>query len=660
MKIRKQVRIGVFTCDCILISKRLFNLKAFEAYARTLPGVVFTETLGYSCSQHSQELLKARIKEHRLNRVVLAACSPKHYETLFRRCLEEAGLNPYLLEIVNIREQAIWPHKTEGKRITEKAKRLLRAAIYRAIELEPITAAIHLVPPVVLVIGAGVSGIQAAQALSDQNVHVHLVERTPAIGGKAARLGIVYPNESCGVCIPPRLAEMSRECLAKRGLKDDPNISLHTLTEVTQISGSVGNFHATLHTKPRGVIADKCIMCGLCIEQCPISVPDEYNEGFSTRKAIYLPYPQAVPRVPTIDFEVCNRCGKCIEACPVDAINLEEQPTDTDMSFGTVVVASGFDVFQPLGMYGFGQSPNVITNFTLTRMLDPLGPTNGEVRRPSDDKIPSRIGFIQCVGSRDPERYTHCSRICCMITLKMALAIKNQNPTTRIDVFFKDIRLLGKDYEKYYLACQDLGVNFHRAEVTKVASNRRKGLQLSVETTDKTVETFDVDLLSLASALIPAAGSEVLAEMLNLELDPSGFFTECHKKLVPIDTTNEGIFITGCCNGPRDIAECSYLGTAAASHAAIPMLRGLVKESPIKAVVDEVLCIGCANCFDVCPYNAITMEGGVSVINEVECKGCGICVVECPAKAIQLQNYRDTQIEAQLKGLLVPTEVVKD
>jgi heterodisulfide reductase subunit A len=655
----EKIRIGVFTCDCVLISKHFFDLQGFEAYAKTLPNVVFTEILGYSCSKNSQEILKKRIKEYQLNRVVLAACSPRHYETLFRRCLEEAGLNPYLLELVNIREQAIWPHKTEGKRITEKAKNLLRAAIYRVIELEPITTLTYYVPPVVLIVGAGVSGIQAAQALSDQNIHVHLVERGPSIGGKAAQLGTVYPNESCGVCIPPRLAEVSRECLVKRGIQNDPNINLHTLTEVTQLSGGIGNFHATLHTKPRGVIADKCTMCGICIEECPISIPDTYNAGLSTRKAIYLPYPQSVPKVPVIDFSVCNRCGKCVEACPVDAINLEEEETKTEMSVGTVIVATGFEIFQPIGMYGFGQYPNVITNFVLTRMLDPLGPTNGQVLRPSDSKPPDRIGFIQCVGSRDPEHYTHCSRICCMITVKMALSIKKQRPQTQIDVFFKDIRLLGKDYEKYYLACQDLGVNFHRAEVTKVTSNRKKGLVLSIEKTNQKTETFSVDLLSLATALIPSTGSKELADMLHLEVDPSGFFCECHKKLVPIDTTSEGIFITGCCTGPRDIAECSYLGAAAASHAALPMIQSILKESPIKAIVDDALCIGCANCFDACPYNAIRMEGGVSIISEVDCKGCGICVVECPAKAIQLQNFRDSQLEAQIKGLLLPMEVAK-
>lgn len=655
----KKIRIGVFTCDCVLISKHFFDLQAFENYAKTLPNVVYVERLGYSCSEKSQQLLKKRIKDQHLNRVILTACSPKHYESLFQRCLEEAGLNPYLLELVNIREQVIWPHRNEGHKILRKAKHLLRAAVYRAAELEPLSSSIVTVPPVVLVIGAGISGIQAAQALSDQNIRVHLVERAPAIGGKAAQLGIVYPNESCGVCVPPRLTEMSRECLVKRGFKYDSNIHIHTLTEITQLGGRIGNFHATLHTKPRGVITDKCIMCGLCIEKCPISILDNYNTGLSTRKAIYLPYPQAVPRAPVIDFDVCNRCGKCAEVCPVDAIDIEEQPRDTEMSFGTIIVATGFDIFEPEGMYGFGKNPNVITNFTLTRMLDPLGPTDGQVLRLSDKKPPERIGFIQCVGSRDPKHYTHCSRICCMITLKMALAIKQQKPETQIDVFFKDIRLLGKDYEKYYLACQELGVSFHRGEVTNVTSTRKRGLEIQFETLAEKHETYNVDLLSLAAALIPATGSQDLAEMLNLESDESGFFCECHKKLVPIDTTSEGVFITGCCNGPRDIAECSYLSAAAASHAAIPILEGILKENPVKAVVDEALCIGCANCFDVCPYNAITMKGGVSTINELYCKGCGICVVECPAKAIQLQNFRDSQLEAQLMGLLLNTEMAK-
>jgi heterodisulfide reductase subunit A len=651
----QEPRIGVFVCKCGTNIAKVVDVPAVAEYAKDLPHVAYSGWQLFTCSEEGQNIIKDRIKEHNLNRVVVASCSPKLHEPTFRRTTAEAGLNPYYFEMSNIREQVSWAHmkqKDEYDDATEKAKDLVRAAVYRAAQLEPIGSVTQTVPPVAMVVGAGIAGIQTAMALSDRGFEVHLVERSPALGGRAAQLGVVFPTETCGVCVPPRVCEPSRECLIKRGLLTDPNIHVYTQTEVKDFGGYIGNFHATLHTNPRGVNNATCIDCKACVEVCPVETTNELDFGLSKRKAIYYAFPQAIPHTPVVDFDSCTRCGKCVEICPVDAINLDEQPQEKELTLGTTIIATGFDVFRPEGLYGYNEHPNVVTNFQLSRMLDPLGPSKGGIQRLSDQTPPKRLGFIQCVGSRDPEHFAYCSRVCCMVTMKLAKAIKEQWPETEIDVFYKDIRLVGKGYEHYYLDCQNLGVNFHRAEIIETKEGSKNELKLTAEYKSGRRETFTVDMLSLASAMVPSEGAKELAKTLNLEIDLDGFFREYHIKLAPVDTSTDGVYLAGACIAPRDIAESAWTGSAAASHAAIPMSKGVVTVDLAKAEVEESLCIGCANCFAVCPYSAIQMEGGVAKIIEVACKGCGICAVECPAEAIQLRHYRDKQINAQIEGLL--------
>lgn len=652
-------RIGVFVCKCGTNIAKVVDVPAVAEYAKGLPHVAYAGWQLFTCSEEGQNIIKDCIKEHNLNRVIVASCSPKLHEPTFRRTTAEAGLNPFYFEMANIREQVSWAHmkqKDQYEDATHKAKDLVRAAVYRAAELEPIGSVTQSVPPVTMVVGAGIAGIQAAMSLADRGFEVHLVERSSALGGKAAQLGVVFPTETCGVCVPPRVCEPSRECLVKRGLLNDPNIHVYTLTEVKNFSGYIGNFHATLHTKPRGVNTSTCIDCKACVEVCPIETENELDFGLSQRKAIYYPFPQAIPHVPVVDFESCTRCGKCVEICPVNAIDLDEQPQEKELTLGTTIVATGIDVFRPEGMYGYPEYSNVVTNFQLARMLDPLGPTKGQIQCPSNQQPPKRLGIIQCVGSRDPEHFAYCSRVCCMVTMKLVKAIKEQWPATEIDVFYKDIRLVGKGYEHYYVEAQNLGVRFHRADITDVSEGKSKELQLTAHYKSGRQETITVDMLSLASAMTPSNGSTDLAKTLNLEVDLDGFFREYHIKLAPIDTSTDGVYLAGACIAPRDIAESAFTGSAAASHAAIPMSKGVVTVDLAKAEVEESLCIGCANCFAVCPYSAIQMEGGVAKIIEVACKGCGICAVECPAEAIQLRHYRDKQINAQIEGLLANVE----
>ncbi len=656
-------RIGVFVCKCGTNIAKVVDVPAVAEYAKTLPNVAYAGWQLFTCSEEGQNIIKEHIKKHKLNRVIVASCSPKLHEPTFRRTVLEAGVNPFYFEMTNIREQVSWAHMKQKEKYedaTEKAKDLVRASVYRAAELESIGSTTQEVPPVCMVIGAGIAGIQATTLLADNGFDVHLVERSPALGGKAAQLGFVFMTDSCGVCVPPRQGEMARKCLSKRILLHDPKIHVYTQTEVTAFGGYIGNFQATLHTKPRGVNVDTCTLCGKCMDVCPVQVDHELDYGLGKRKAIYLPFPQAVPRAPVIDFETCTKCGKCVEVCPVNAINLDEEPISKDLTVGTVIVATGFDVFKPTGLYGYGEYPNVIVQMALARMLDPLGPTEGHLQRISDQKSPKHVGMIQCVGSRDPDYNSHCSRVCCQVAIKHAVSIKEHSPNTEVTIFYKDIRLQGKEYERYYLRAKELGVKFYRADVTDITEDPQHNLTLSVEHNNGKQEQFTVDLLVLSAAMIPAAGAKELAHTLNMEVDLQGFFREYHVKLAPVDTTTDGIFLAGTCSAPRDIAESSFMGAAAASHAAIPMSKGEVEVDLAKSVVDESLCIGCANCYAVCPYSAIKMEGGVAKAIEVACKGCGICVVECPAEAIQLRHYRDRQIFAQIEGLLAKPEVAKE
>jgi heterodisulfide reductase subunit A len=659
----EEIRIGVFVCKCGTNIAKVVDVPAVANYAKTLPHVAYAGWQLFTCSVEGQNIIKNHIKKHKLNRVIVASCSPKLHEPTFRRTVMDAGINPFYFEMANIREQVSWAHmkqKDEYAEATQKAKNLVRAAVFRASQLESIGSTTQKVPPVCMVIGAGIAGITASTLLADNGYEVHLVERSPALGGKAAQLGFVFMTDTCGVCVPPKHGEMARKCLSKRILLDDPKIHVYTQTEIKQFSGYIGNFQAKLETQPRGVNINTCTLCGKCIEVCPVEVPHELDQGLGTRKAIYLPFPQAVPRAPVIDFDSCTKCGKCAEVCPVNAIQLNEASKDTDITVGTVIVASGFDVFKPDGLYGYGEFPNVILQLTLARMMDPLGPTNGKLQRVSDEKLPKHVAMIQCVGSRDPNYYSHCSRVCCQVAMKHAVYIKEHWPETEVTIFYKDIRLQGKKYERYYINAQKLGVNFHRADISNVEETTNTDLKLAVEHQNGKKETVSVDMLVLSAAMIPSDGAKELAHTLNLEVDLQGFFREYHLKLAPVDTTTDGIYLAGACSSPRDIAGASIMAAAAASHAAIPMSKGEVEVDLAKAIVDETLCIGCANCYGVCPYSAIQMEGGVAKVIEVACKGCGICVVECPAEAIQLRHYRDKQLYSQIEGLLANVGVAKN
>jgi len=647
----RKPRIGVFVCHCGLNIAKSVDVKALREYASKMDGVACAVDYEFMCSETGQGLIKDSIKKHELNRVVVASCSPKLHELTFRRVLSEAGLNPFLLEMANIREQCSWAYLFEPEKATEKARHIVRSSIERSKFLQEIGEKEEPVKPSALVVGAGLAGIHAALGLADHGFQVYVIEKSPFVGGNAARLGNVFPTEDCGICIAPYSSEVHRKCLYKQQFVNNPLIKLYTLSRLKSLSGYVGNFRARVEQAPRHVDEKLCVDCGKCATACPVEVPNEYDLGLSRRKAVYLPLLQATPHAYVIDDSTCTRCGKCVEICPTKAINLEQKPSIIDLDVGTIVVAVGCEEFQPEGLFNFGKNEDVITQLKLARMLDQR--SGEDIFRLSDGKPARRIVMIQCVGSRDKATHAYCSKICCMIALKHARTLKKMNPEVDITICYKDIRLPGRNYERYYTDCQELGVKFLWGDVTTIQENPDRSLRLGVGLATGGTASLEADLVVLSSAIVLSKETLELSRILNLTLSPDGFFMEQHPKLAPIDTNIDGIYICGTCQGPKDMPETIDQAMGTVAHAAIPMIAGKIKVDLAKAFVDEDLCIGCANCAAVCPYSAIEMtSGGTARVIEAVCKGCGICVAECPALAIQLRHYDDRQVLAAVEGIL--------
>ena len=649
----KETRIGVFICHCGLNIAKSVNVKVLREAVSKFPGVVYAVDYEFTCSETGQKMIRDAIKEYNLNRVVVASCSPKLHELTFRRVVKEAGLNPFLFEMANIREHCSWAHLHEPEKATEKAVHIVKSAIERCKYLDEIGEKEESVRPSALVIGGGIAGVTAAVSLADFGFEVHLIEKLPWLGGKATQLGKAFPTEDCGVCVTPKQPEMDRKCFYKRQILAHPQIKTYTSSTVRMLSGYIGHFTAQIEKMPRYVNEKLCIACGECEKVCPVEVPNEFDLGLSKRKAVYLPFIQAVPHIYALDMNHCTKCGECVKICPTKAINLEEKPSYTDVEAGTVIVAVGFEEFEPKGLFGYGNYQNVITQLKLARMMDSSGPTLGKVIRPSDGHTPRHVVMLQCVGSRDKATHIYCSKICCTIALKHARSLKMMNPKTDVTICYKDIRPFGRNYEDLYTDCQSLGVNFIHGDAKEVTEDTNKNLKVNVDLATGGKKVIETDMLVLASALVPPKDITQVSRTLNLSLSPDGFLMELHPKLAPIDTNIDGIYICGACQGPKDIQESVTQALGAVARATPPMAAGKIKIDLAKAIVDENLCIGCANCVAMCPYSAIEMEpSGIARVIEIACKGCGVCAAECPARAMQLRHFTDRQLFAAVEGIL--------
>ncbi|HJX23414.1 MAG TPA: CoB--CoM heterodisulfide reductase iron-sulfur subunit A family protein [Candidatus Bathyarchaeia archaeon] len=649
-------RIGVYICHCGTNIAGTVDVEKVAQRIAGLPNVVLAKDYKYMCSEPGQAMIKQDIRDRKLNRVIVASCSPRMHEPTFRKAAQEAGLNPYLVEMANIREQCSWVHMKEPEKATVKAIALVAAAVAKSVFDEPLQMREVPVTPAALVIGGGIAGIQSSLDLADQGFKVHLVEKTPSIGGHMAQLDKTFPTLDCSACIlTPKMVDISRH----------PNISLLAYSEVKAIDGYIGNFKARVLKKPRYVDESKCTGCGLCAEKCPVNVPSEFDLGLGTRKAIYVPFPQAVPLRYTIDRENClyfkkNICRACEKFCTSGAIDFGQLPAEVELEVGAIIIATGYDLYDAghKAEYGYGIYRNVINGLEFERLVNASGPTSGKVLRPSDGKAPRSVAFVQCVGSRDKNANLYCSRVCCMASLKQAHQIKEKFPGAEVSIFYIDMRCFGKGYEEFYERVQQEGVRFIRGRVGEILENPDdKNLVLRFEDTLLgEVAEREFDLAVLATGVIPRADTSELQSILKLSRGPDGFFLEAHPKLRPVETNIDGVFLGGAAQGPKDIPDAVAQAGAAASRAAVPLSMGKVELEGIIASVDEDLCSGCRICESVCEYGAIKMKEKsgkqVSSVIEVLCKGCGVCGSACPTKSIKMCHFTDDAILAQVKAVL--------
>jgi len=643
----EKLRVGVYVCSCGLNIAGVVDVEKVVEHAKTLPDVVVAKNYVYTCSEPGQAMIKEDIKNYKLNRVVVASCSPQMHEPTFRRVVEEEGLNPYLFEMANLREQCSWVHFNKPEKATEKAKDLVSMAVAKVRLLHALDKREVGVEAKALVIGGGVTGIRATLDLANRGFYVYLVEKAPYLGGRAAQLNrVILTNQEALEFLNPML----------KSLTEHSNIEVFTNSEIENLGGYIGNFEVTLNRKPRYVTA-KCTACGKCAEVCPVEVSDEFNLGLTKRKAIYMPHREAVPNIFCIDETNCTRCGECLKVCEAEAIVLDNHPKNAKFQVGTIVVATGFDPYMPVGEYGFGEHENVITQLQLERLLSKNGPTKGRLVPPSTKKAPKSVVFILCVGSRNPNR-PYCSRICCAAALKNAMLIKKQYPETEVFVLYRDIRAFGKGQEVYYTEARELGINFFKfsAEDPPQVRGKNEDGQLQILVNDPilgmSVE-IPAELTVLVEAMTPRQDAAKLGSTLGVSRSPDGFFREAHPKLRPLDTSTDGIYLAGVAQGPKDITESLIQASGAAARAVIPLSKGKIEVEPIVAVIDDKLCSGCGTCVALCPYGAIKKdEKGVARVTEAMCKGCGTCAGSCPERAIKIYHFTDEQIVAQALAAL--------
>lgn len=647
-RVSEEVRIGVYICHCGLNIAGVINVKELVEYAKTLPNVIVAKDYVFMCSAPGQDMIKEDIKTCKLNRVVVASCSPTMHEPTFRGAVQDAGLNPYLMEMANIREHSSWVHPDNPKAATEKAKDIIRMAVARVSNLEPLEKIRSKVKKSILVVGGGVSGLAAAADLAKRGFEVYLIDKKPVIGGHAARIGYVSKTEVKGRDIIDNLVN---------DIIQNPHVKVYTNTEVVNLEGSIGDFTVTLKQTPR-FIDSKCTLCNKCVEVCPVEVDNEYEYDIDKRKAIYLPYGGAYPNIYVIDPDNCTFCGECVKVCEPKAINLEEKEKEMKINVGGIVLAIGYDPYEPaVGEYAYKLSPYIITLFQFERLLSKDGPTKGDIV--INGKRPKRIVFISCVGSLNtsPNAHPYCSRMCCTSSLKNIIKYKERSVDSEIYYLYKDIRVYGRWGEDLYWDSIEKYVKFLRFEESpKVII---KDEELTVEVLESTIQELiriPADLVVLVTGISPNKDMDRVRNILKVGCGMDGFVKEAHLKLRPVESLTDGVFLAGTVTGPKNITESLISGSAAASKATALVSSDVIEVEPIVAVVDEELCSGCGICVSLCPYDAITLEdqeGGkrVSNINSTLCKGCGTCGAACPSGAIQQNHFKDIQLFPQLIAL---------
>lgn len=656
-------RIGVFVCHCGTNIAGALDVERVAEAAKELSGVRYAATYKYMCSEQGQQMIRDAIAEHALDRIVIASCSPRMHETTFRKLLKDTPINPYMLEIANIREQCAWVHTDRGS-ATEKAIDLVRMAVAKVQKNKPLFTSSIPVHKKALVVGAGIAGIQAALDIADAGYEVTLLEKESSIGGHMVMLDKTFPTLDCSACIStPKMSEVSAH----------PNVTLLTSSEIESVGGYVGNFEVTIRKKAKYVNHDLCTGCGLCETKCPGKAVSEFNQGLCERKAIFKPFPQAVPAKPVIDPDSCRKltgkanCGVCAAVCPLGAVNFEDKDQLVTETYGAIVVATGYELVNWAELYpeyGGGKLKDVITGLQFERLVNASGPTEGKIKRPSDGTEPKDIVIVKCVGSRDKKKgRAYCSRACCMYSAKHAHQILEKIPGATVTTFYMDVRTPGKNYEEFYDRARADGTRYVRGRVAKIFLENGKLVCKGEDTLLGAQVSVNADMVILETAMTPAPAIKELCSKLTISTDEYGWVQEAHPKLRPVETQTAGIYLAGTCQGPKDIPDTVAQASAAAAKVCILFSRSELEGSPMISAVDEGKCAGCGMCERVCPYRAITMKtissrepGGsverrVASVNSGLCQGCGACNVACRTGAIDLRGFTNAQILKEVDAL---------
>lgn len=654
-------KVGVYICHCGLNIAQKVDVEKVREVVSTHPYVTVSRDYKFMCSDPGQELIINDIKEYKLDSIVVAACSPRMHEDTFQKAIAKGGINRFKLVMANIREHCSWVTESEEE-ATQKAIQLVWGAVNKAVLLEAIEVDKKPVTKAVCVVGGGIAGIQASLDLADSGIKVYLIEREQSIGGHMAQLDKTFPTLDCSACIlTPKMVQVG----------EHPNIELMSYSEIEEVSGSVGSFKIKVRKKAKYVDYSKCTGCGVCMEKCPKKVNNEFDLGLSKRKAIYVMFPQAVPNKPVIDKENCTyfikgKCRICEKFCEVGAIKWDDEDKIVEIEVGTVIIATGYTLYDisSFTYYGYGIYPDVYTALEFERMSNASGPTGGKIVK-RDGTPPQAVGIIHCVGSRDEHHKNYCSRVCCMYAVKFAHLIREKVGATVYN-FFLEMRAFGKGYEEFYKRVQKEGVRFIRgkpARVTNRAEAPEEEGKLIIEVEDTLSQRnlrVPVDMVILAPAMVASNDSERIARLFGLSRSSDGFFLEAHPKLRPVSTHTDGIYLAGCCQGPKDIPDTVAQASASASQAKIPIEKGYIETEPWRSVIREEKCKGCGTCVLACPYSAISLvdtykEGypvKVARIDGALCKGCGVCVAACPAGAPQQYSFNDSQLLNEISGLI--------